>query len=266
MNMLMALLTQLANLGRKGLNFSRAVGIAGGFLMRALGWHPRWSQLNLLLVRQLFFVGVLSLVLIIVAGIFIGMVVALQGFDTLERFGAEQALGQLLALSVIRELGPVVSALLFAGRAGTALTAEIGLMRSTQQLNSMEMMAVDPIRRIVAPRLWAGFISLPLLNLIFCCVAVLGGYWVAVQWLGVDGGSFWGNMQAVVSFREDIVDSIIKSVVFGFSISWIAVYQGFYTKPTARGIGQATTRTVVYSSLAVLGLDFFMTALMLRSW
>jgi phospholipid/cholesterol/gamma-HCH transport system permease protein len=190
----------------------------------------------------------------------------LQGFHTLQKFGAGQELGQLLALSVVRELGPVVSALLFAGRAGTALTAEIGLMQATEQIASMEMMAVDPLWRIVAPRFWAGLISLPLLSIIFSAVAIGGGYVVGVDWLGIDAGSFWSNMQDAVDFRADVVNGIIKSVVFAWVCVWVAVFQGYYTKPTAAGISQATTKTVVFSSLLVLGLDFILTAIMLEVW
>jgi phospholipid/cholesterol/gamma-HCH transport system permease protein len=173
-------------------------------------------------------------------------------------------LGQVLALSIARELGPVVTALLFAGRAGSALTSEIGLMKATEQLSSMKMMGVDPIRRVVAPRFWAGQISMPILMLIFSAVAILGGYWVGVSWLGVDAGSFWNNMQSSVDFHEDILNGIIKSIVFGFVVTWIAVYEGYSCVPTSEGIARATTKTVVYSSLAVLGLDFFLTAIMFK--
>ena len=194
------------------------------------------------------------------------MVVGLQGYNTLEKFGASSELGQLLALSIVRELGPVISALLFAGRAGSALTAEIGLMKATEQLASMDMMGVDPLGRIIYPRFLAGIISLPLLSLIFSAVAVYGGYFIGVKWLGVDGGSFWSNMQAAVNFQNDVLSGIIKSVVFAFVVIWIAVFQGFTCIPTAEGISQATTRTVVYASLAVLGFDFLLTAMMIGAW
>ena len=197
---------------------------------------------------------------------FIGMVVALQGYNTLQKFGAEQELGQLLALSVVRELGPVVSALLFAGRAGSALTAELGLMRATEQLSSMEMMAVDPLWKIVSPRFWAGFISLPLLTILFNLTAIYGGQLVGVNWLGVDAGSFWTNMQTAVDFRIDILNGVIKSVVFGVVVTWIAVYQGFYSDPNAAGISRETTKTVVFSSLMILELDFVLTAMMMEGW
>ena len=194
------------------------------------------------------------------------MVVGLQGYNTLEKFGASSQLGQLLALSICRELGPVISALLFAGRAGSALTAEIGLMKATEQLASMDMMGVDPLGRIIYPRFLAGVIALPMLSLIFAAVAVFGGYFIGVQWLGLDAGSFWSNMQAAVDFRIDVLSGIVKSVVFAFVVIWIAVFQGFTCVPTAEGISQATTRTVVYSSLAVLGFDFLLTAIMIGGW
>jgi phospholipid/cholesterol/gamma-HCH transport system permease protein len=190
----------------------------------------------------------------------------LQGYHTLVKFGASQQLGPLVALSVLRELGPVVTALLFAGRACSALTAEIGLMRATEQLSSMEMMAVDPIHRVIAPRLWGGFISMPLLTIIFNAVAIYGAFLVGVKWLGLDAGAFWSNMQSSVAFNEDVLKGIYKSVVFGLVMTWIALYQGFYAVPTSAGISNATTRTVVYASLAVLGLDFILTTMMIGGW
>jgi phospholipid/cholesterol/gamma-HCH transport system permease protein len=253
-------------LGQAGLDFCNRLGISGIFLFRTLFRRPQPQKSFKLLMEELYSVGVLSLVIVILSGLFIGMVISLQGFNTLQRFGAEQELGQLLALSVTRELGPVVTALLFAGRAGTALTAEIGLMRTTDQLSSMEMMAVDPLWRVISPRLWAGFISLPILAMIFNMVAVYGGYLVGVKWLGVDDGSFWANMQSAVTFRIDVVNGLIKSIVFGFVVTWIAVYQGYYTIPSAAGISRATTKTVVYASLAILALDFILTSVMLKGW
>jgi phospholipid/cholesterol/gamma-HCH transport system permease protein len=223
---------------------------------------PRWPLSFQLLIKQLYVVGVLSMPIIVCSAIFIGMVLGLQGYTTLVKFGAEQALGQLVALSLVRELSPVVAALLFAGRAGSALTAEIGLMKATEQLDSMDMMGVDPLRRIIAPRFWAGQIALPLLAIIFSAVAIYGGYLVCVKWLGVDGGAFWGNMQASVDFREDIWNGIIKSMVFATFVTWIAVFQGYDCIPTSEGISLATTRTVVYSSLTILGADFVLTAVM----
>ena len=213
-------------------------------------------------MKQLYSVGVLSLAIIVVSGLFIGMVLGLQGYTILSDFGSEAAIGQMIALTLGRELGPVVTALLFAGRAGSALTAEIGLMKATEQLSSMEMMGVDPLRRVIAPRLWAGFIAMPVLAIIFSVVGIWGGMMVGVEWLGVFEGSYWGNMQASVDFWDDVINGVIKSVVFGFVCAWIAVYQGYDCVPTSAGISSATTKTVVYSSLAVLGLDFVLTALM----
>lgn len=256
----------LAQLGRFGLMFCRQVGKSGLFLLSTLLQIPKWRQAWPLFATQLYRIGILSLPIILLSALFIGMVVALQGYNTLQKFGAEQELGQLLALSIVRELGPVVTALLFAGRAGSALTAEIGLMRATSQISSLEMMAVNPLWRIVAPRLWAGFIAMPLLAILFNLVAVYGGQLVGVDWLGVDDGSFWSNMQSAVSFRADILNGIIKSVVFGFVATWIAVFQGYFSEPNARGISRATTKTVVYSSLMVLALDFVLTAVMMGGW
>jgi phospholipid/cholesterol/gamma-HCH transport system permease protein len=260
------MLEKIRSLGRHGLNFCQSLGESGIFLGRTLIRRPRPIKSFPLLINELYSVGVLSLLIMIVSALFIGMVVGLQGYNTLDKFSAAQQLGELVALSVIRELGPVVTALLFAGRAGSALTAEIGLMKATEQLASMEMMGVDPLWRVIAPRFWAGFISMPVLATIFSALAIFGGYLVGVVWLGLDAGSFWGNMQSSVEFREDIISGLIKSVVFGAVVTWIAVYQGYSCVPTAEGISRSTTRTVVYSSLAVLGLDFILTALMLGGW
>lgn len=256
------IMRQVQALGRLTLFIVGDIGRATIMLFRALVRPPEFPGGLWRLVQQLYFTGVLSFTIIFLSGLFIGMVLGLQGHTILVKFGAEQALGQLIALSLVRELGPVVAALLFAGRAGSALTAEIGLMKATEQLAAMEMTGVDPIKRVITPRFWAGQISMPILALIFTCVAVLGGYMVGVEWLSVDEGSFWANMQSSVNFREDIVNSIIKSIVFGTVITWIAVFQGMDCVPTSEGIGRATTRTVVYSSLAILGLDFFLTAIM----
>jgi len=215
-----------------------------------------------LIIRELYFTGVLSLIIILVSGLFVGMVLGLQGYQTLQTYGSESALGVLVALSLVRELGPVVSALLFASRAGSAMTAEIGLMKATEQLSAMEMMAVDPIARVVAPRFWAGVISMPLLAAMFSAMGVFGGYLVGVVLIGVDEGSFWSQMQNAVDFREDIVNGVIKSVVFGIAVTWISVFEGYDAIPTAEGVSRATTRTVVTSSLAILALDFVLTALM----
>jgi len=247
--------------GKAALDFCQRAGASFIFLFYAITGKPRLKSFHLLW-RELYMVGVLSLIIMVVSSLFIGMVLGLQGYTILVKFGAEQALGQLIALSLVRELGPVVSALLFAGRAGSALTAEIGLMKVTEQLSSMEMLGVDPLRRVIAPRFWAGQISMPLLALIFSTVAIYGGYMVGVTWLGVDSGAYWSNMQASVDFYDDVLNGIIKSIVFGGVVTWIAVYQGAMCPPSSEGIGKATTRTVVYSSLAVLGLDFLLTAVM----
>lgn len=215
-----------------------------------------------LTIREIYFAGVLSLIIILVSGLFVGMVLALQGYETLQRYGSSEALGILVALSLVRELGPVVAGLLFASRAGSAITAEIGLMKATEQIAAMEMMAVDPIARVVAPRFWAGVISMPLLAVLFSAMGIFGGYLVGVQLIGVDEGAFWSQMQAAVDVREDILNGVIKSVVFGVAVTWIAVFEGYDAQPTAEGVSSATTRTVVTSSLAILALDFVLTALM----
>lgn len=260
------MITLIQKLGRFGILFCERVGISGIFLLRTLSRKPRFLRFFPLLVEQLYVVGVLSLIIVVVSGVFIGMVLGLQGYNILQKFGTVAQLGQLVALSVVRELGPVITGLLFAGRAGSALTAEIGLMQATEQIAGMEMMAVDPLWKIISPRFWAGIISMPVLTAIFNVVAVFGGFLVGVKWLGIDAGQFWSNMQASVDFRVDIVNGLIKGLVFGVVVTWIAVYQGFYTTPTAEGIGRATTKTVVYSSLAILGLDFVLTAFMLGGW
>ncbi|MDF1628457.1 MAG: lipid asymmetry maintenance ABC transporter permease subunit MlaE [Alcanivoracaceae bacterium] len=256
------MMTWLQRLGAAGLELLRVLGRATLLWGQALSGMPDWRHGPGLLMRQIYFIGVYSLVIIVVSGAFIGMVLALQGYTVLVKFGASQALGQLVALSLLRELGPVVAALLFAGRAGSAMTAEIGLMKATEQLAAMEMIGVDPLRRVVRPRLLAGMLAMPVLALIFNVVAIWGAVMVGVHWLGVDAGSFWSNMQNVVEFREDVLNGVIKSVVFGAVITWIAVYQGYEVTPTSAGIATATTRTVVYSSLAVLALDFLLTAVM----
>ena len=216
----------------------------------------------MLLVQQMFSVGVLSIVIIGVSGLFVGMVLGLQGFYVLSKFGAEQTLGVMVAASLVRELGPVVTALLFAGRAGSALTAEIGLMKATEQLSGLEMMAIDPVKRVLTPRFMAGFISMPLLAAMFSAIGIMGGSFVGVGLLGVDGGAFWSQMQSKIDLHEDIYNGVIKSVVFGFVCTWIALFQGYDATPTSAGVSRATTRTVVHSALAVLGLDFVLTALM----
>jgi len=247
----LASITTLERLGRGHLFLLHVlIGIPG--LLRRLG----------LVIQQIYSVGVLSLLIIGVAGLFVGMVLALQGYNTLVDFGAEESLGVMVALTLVRELGPVVASLLFAGRAGSALTAEIGLMKATEQLSALEMMAVDPLHRIVAPRFLAGFLALPLLAALFSAVGVLGGHFVGVGLLGVDDGAFWSQMQDKVDLYDDVVNGVIKSIVFGFVVTWIAVFEGYDAVPTSEGVSRATTRTVVHGSLAVLGLDFVLTALM----
>ena len=253
-------------IGKRVVNGVWRLGFASRFLMAILMYSGMAFRRFNLTIRQVYFAGVLSLIIILVSGLFVGMVLGLQGYDTLQRYGSTEALGVLVALSLVRELGPVVSALLFASRAGSAITAEIGLMKTTEQLSAMEMMAVNPVARVVAPRFWAGVLSMPLLAALFSAMGVLGGYLVGVVLIGTDEGSFWGQMQAAVDFRQDIVNGVIKSFVFGLAISWIAVFEGFDAEPTAEGVSGATTRTVVISSLSVLGLDFILTAFMFRGF
>ena len=244
-------------------NFLRGAGRANLFLALTLAAAPSALARPRLMMQQIYAVGLLSLVIIVVSGSFIGMVLALQGYRSLVGFGAEESLGVFVALVTVRELGPVVSALLFAGRAGSALAAEIGLMRATDQLSGMEMMAVDPVQRVVAPRFLAGFIALPLLSAIFSVMAigVAGGHLMGVQVLGVDEGAYWSQIHAQVEF-QDVWNGIVKSIVFGAVISWIAVYQGYHAAPNSAGVSDATKTTVVLSSLAILGLDFVLTAFM----
>ncbi|TXH65451.1 MAG: lipid asymmetry maintenance ABC transporter permease subunit MlaE [Tolumonas sp.] len=258
------LVDYISRLGQRGIRTLTSLGRAGIMLYQALIGKPEPRKHFPLLLQQLYVVGVESVLIILVSGLFIGMVLGFQGYRVLVDFGAEASLGPLVALSLLRELGPVVSALLFAGRAGSALTAEIGLMKATEQLSSLEMMAVDPLRRIISPRFWAGAISLPLLALMFCSIGIIGGKLVGVDWLGADEGGFWSAMQAAVDWQEDIVQGIIKSVVFALVVTWVALFNGYDCLPTAAGISQATTRTVVHASLLVLGFDFVMTAVMFR--
>lgn len=257
------------------LNFVERLGAYINHRIARLGFATRflWVMLKTsgtslmrlhLTIREIYFAGVLSLIIVSVSALFVGMVLALQGYDTLVRYGAAEAVGTLVALSLVRELGPVIAALLFASRAGSAITAEIGLMKATEQLAAMEMMAVDPIARVVGPRFWGGVISMPFLAAIFSAIGVLGGYLIAVVLIGVDFGSFWSQMQAAVDWRSDVVNGIIKSFVFGVAVSWIAVFEGYDAMPTAEGVSRATTRTVVISALAILMLDFILTAFMFR--
>ncbi|MBI1989966.1 MAG: lipid asymmetry maintenance ABC transporter permease subunit MlaE [Betaproteobacteria bacterium] len=252
------------NVGRHAIDSVLRLGYAARFFALTLAHSGTSFRRPRLIVRELYFTGVLSMIIILVSGLFVGMVLGFQGYQTLKTYGSESALGVLVALSLVRELGPVVSALLFASRAGSAMTAEIGLMKATEQLSAMEMMAVDPIARVVAPRFWSGVISMPLLAAMFSAMGVYGGYLIGVVVIGVDEGSFWSQMQSAVDFREDIVNGVIKSIVFGIAVTWIALFEGYDAPPTAEGVSGATTRTVVTSSLAILGLDFILTAFMFR--
>jgi phospholipid/cholesterol/gamma-HCH transport system permease protein len=243
-------------------NFVRTVGAVTLFLGRTLAQVPRALMRPGLIVDQVHNAGALSLVIIMTCGLFVGGVLGLQGYDLLQRFGSEDALGTAAALALIKELGPVVSALLFAGRAGTALASEIGLMRATDQISAMEMMAVDPIRRVVVPRFVGGLIALPLLTIIFIAIGIFGVQVVGVQLLGVDAASFWSQMRAAVTV-SDVMEGVTKGCVFGFACSLIAVYEGYTATPTAEGVGRATTRTVVISAVLVLIFNYMLTAVML---
>ncbi|AAU38319.1 MULTISPECIES: lipid asymmetry maintenance ABC transporter permease subunit MlaE [Basfia] len=251
----------ISALGRNVINSVKALGRAGFMLFGSLVGKPQIKKHFPLLIKQLYVLGVQSLLIILLSGFFIGMVLGLQGYVILVDFAAEANVGQLVALSLLRELGPVVTALLFAGRAGSALTAEIGLMKATEQLSSLEMMAVDPLRRVIAPRFWAGVIAMPVLTVLFTAVGIIGGHLIGVEWKGIDSGSFWSVMQNAVR-TLDLWDGFIKSLVFAFTVTWIALFNGYDCIPTSEGISQATTRTVVNASLLVLGLDFVLTAIM----
>ena len=252
----------LASLGRSGLAVIASLGRAHLLLLGILGGTPSLLVRPRLLTAQLYGVGVLSVLIVVVSGLFVGMVLGLQGHYVLSQFGAAESLGVMVAASLVRELGPVVTALLVAGRAGSALTAEIGLMKATEQLSGLEMMAVDPVKRVLTPRFFGGLLAMPLLAAMFSAVGVIGGWFVGVGLLGVDDGAFWSQMQAKIDLEEDLINGVIKSVVFGFVVTWIALYEGYDATPTAAGVSRATTRTVVHSALAVLGLDFILTALM----
>lgn len=256
------MLDKLQQWGADTFHFLRGLGKSTGLFFRVITSGLPFRLLIPAFIKQIYMIGVLSLPIILVSGLFIGMVLSLQGFQVLVDFGAEVSLGPMVALSLLRELGPVVTALLFAGRAGSALTAEIGLMKATEQLSSLEMMAVDPLKRIILPRMWAGVFSMPLLACIFCLVGIIGGKFVGVDWLGLDSGSYWSIMQANVEWGQDIGGMLIKSLFFAVVVTWLAVYRGYDALPTSEGISRATTQTVVQASLAVLGLDFILTALM----
>ncbi|HFL8794761.1 MAG TPA: lipid asymmetry maintenance ABC transporter permease subunit MlaE [Candidatus Azosocius sp. HAIN] len=250
------------NIGKKTIYFFFRLGEAFFLLIYSLFCIPNFFKSIKRVINQLYFVGFLSLIVIIVSGCFIGMVLCIQGYNVLIKFGAEQELGQMIAVSVIRELGPVITSLLFAGRSGSSLTAEIGFMKMTEQLSSMSIMGVDPFKRIIGPRFWAVQISLPLLSLIFIQISIIGAFFIGVYFLGIDSGAFWSNMQSVIIFQEDVFNSVIKTFIFGFVIAWISVFQGIYCIPTSEGIGYATTNSVVYSSLSIFIIDFFLTIFM----
>lgn len=239
------------------------MGRAGVFLSQILGWGKGFKASMGRVIRQIHQIGVLSLPIVLVSGVFVGMVLALQGYSILSSYGSQEAVGQMVALSLLREFGPVVTALLFVGRAGSALTAEIGLMKTTEQLSAMEIMGVDPLKRVISPRLWAGVVSLPLLAALFSLFGIYGGAFVAINMLGVYEGSYWANMQGAVLFYDDVMKGLIKALVFAFVTTWIALFHGWNAQPTSEGISRATTATVVQGALAVLGLDFILTAVML---
>ncbi len=258
-------MTLLASLGRWVIVFVARLGASFLFLLRALVGSVRVVPRFSLVIEQLYSIGVLTILIIVVSGLFVGMVLGLQGYYQLVNFSAESSLGLVVALFLVRELGPVLSALLFAGRAGSALTAEIGSMKATEQLSAMEMMAVDPMERIIGPRFIAGLISLPILAAMFSAVGVMGGYLIGYGQFGIDAGVYWSSMQNGVDLVDDVLNGVIKSVIFGFVITWVALFEGYDAKPTSEGVSRATTRTVVISSLAVLGGDYILTALMFGS-
>lgn len=254
----------IRSLGALVVNGVWRLGFAMHFLFLLLRYSGQSVRRIHLTIREIYFSGVLSLLIILVSGLFVGLVLGLQGYETLQRYGSSDALGVLVALSLTRELGPVVAGLLFASRAGSAVTAEIGLMKTTEQLKAMDMMAVNPIARVAAPRFWGGVFSMPLLAALFSAMGIVGGWLIAVPYIGVDDGAFWSQMQAAVDFRYDILNGVIKSVVFGVAVSLIAVFEGYDCEPTAEGVSRAITRTVVTSALTILALDFVLTSFMFR--
>lgn len=256
----------VASFGARVIDWVWRCGVMFRFFLLVLARSGASFLRPSLTIREVYFAGVLSLVIVMVSGLFVGMVLGLQGFDTLQRYGAQESVGVLVALSLVRELGPVVSALLFASRAGSAITAEIGLMKTTEQLAAMDMMAVSPVARVVAPKFWGAVIAMPLLAALFSMMGIFGGYLVGVVLVGVDAGSFWGQMQNAVEFRSGIVNGVIKSLVFGVTIATIATFEGYDAPPTAEGVSRATTRTVVTSALTILALDLLLTAVMMKSW
>ena len=260
------LLAPIRRLGHGVVEGIWRLGFASRFCWAILRYSGTSFRRLPLTLREIYFSGVLSLLIILVSGLFVGLVLGLQGYETLQRYGSSEALGILVALSLVRELGPVVAGLLFASRAGSSITAEVGIMKASEQLKAMDMMAVNPIARVVAPRFWGGVISMPLLAALFSAMGVFGGWLIGVQFIGVDNGAFWSQMQASVDFRNDVMNGMIKSVVFGVAVSFIAVFEGFDATPTAEGVSAAITRTVVTSALAILALDFVLTSFMFRGF
>lgn len=254
----------LRHIGELTINGIWRLGFITRFLFAVLLASGQSLRRIHLTIRELFFSGVLSLLIITVSGLFVGLVLGLQGYDILQRYGSADAVGVMVALSLLRELGPVIAGLLFASRAGSAITAEIGLMKTTEQLKAMDMMAVDPLARVVAPRFWAGVLAMPLLAALFSAMGIFGGWLITVVVIGVDDGAFWSQMQATVEFEYDVLNGVIKSFVFGVVVSLIAVFEGYDCKPTAEGVSRAITRTVVTSALVILALDFVLTSFMFR--
>jgi len=255
----------VARLGRNFIEGVWRIGVMARFFGLVLASSGTSFQRFRLVMREVYFTGVLSLIIIVVSGLFVGMVLGLQGYETLQKYGATESIGVVVALSLVRELGPVVSGLLFASRAGSAITAEIGLMKTTEQLTAMDMMAVSPMARVIAPRFWAGVISMPILALLFSAMGVFGGYLVGVVLIGVDNGAFWSQMQAAVDFQYDVLNGLVKAIVFGIAVAVISTFEGYDAPPTAEGVSRATTRTVVSSALVILALDLVLTAFMLRA-
>jgi phospholipid/cholesterol/gamma-HCH transport system permease protein len=254
----------LARLGHNFIEGIWRIGVMARFFTLVIASSGTSFERFRLVMREVYYSGVLSLIIIVVSGLFVGMVLGLQAFQTLQIYGATESIGVVVSLSLVRELGPVVSGLLFASRAGSAITAEIGLMKTTEQLTAMDMMAVSPMARVIAPRFWAGIISMPLLAALFSAMGVFGGYLVGVVLIGVDNGAFWSQMQAAVDWRYDVVNGVVKSCVFGIAVAVISTFEGYDAPPTAEGVSRATTRTVVTSALVILALDLMLTAFMLR--
>ena len=259
-----AVIELIRSVGHRLNNGVQRLGFAARFVVMILVYSGQSFRRLHLTIREIYFSGFQSLLIILVSGLFIGMVLGMQGYEKLQRYGASEALGVLVALSLTRELGPVVAALLFASRAGSSITPEIGLMKATEQLTAMDMMAVNPIARVVAPKFWGGVISMPLLVALFSVVGVFGGYLFGVVFIGVDEGAFWSQMQGSVDFRFDVWNGVVKSFVFGVAVSLIAVFEGYDAVPTAEGVSASIKRTVVYSALAILALDFVLTSFMFR--